>query len=255
VTLDVTDRDPFMALALEVRPAAIIHLGALVSVPESIARPDLNRRLNVDTTRIVVEAARLAKVPRLVFASSATVYGNNPNLPLRESATPQPISPYGEAKLESESLVLAFGTQPGHAGWCLRYFNVYGPRQDPRSRYSGVIPILADQLKAGLAPVIFGDGEQSRDFISVHDVARANLNAATTATPPGGAMNICTGQATTLNRLVQVLRRRWPSAPMPTYAPARAGDIRYSLGAPERALARLGFKAEVTLEDGLVAMA
>lgn len=251
VTADVADAPAFDPIVGEAKPEAIIHLAALVSVPESITDPATNFRLNVEATQRVVEAARRHGVPRIVFASSAAVYGNNPELPLTESSETTPISPYGGAKLASEVLLLSQAAAFHFTVRCLRYFNVFGPRQDPRSPYSGVISIFSDKLRAGVAPTIFGDGEHTRDFISVHDVARANMVAATRAGLDSGVTNICTGAPTTLNRLAEILRGALPAAPSPVHGPERAGDIRHSRGAPDKAQRELGFAPEVPLDRGL----
>ena len=249
--LDVADAPAFDALAAGFSPEAIVHLAALVSVPESIADPALNYRLNLHATHIVAEAARKHGARRIVFASSAAVYGDAAETPTAESAAKNPISPYGAAKLASEIVLL------GHAGaFALtvrsqRYFNVYGPRQDPRSPYSGVISIFCQKLGAVEAPVIFGDGGQTRDFISVHDVARANVLAATRRDVQSGPANICTGKGASLNELVAILRRQFPGAPGPVHGPARDGDIRHSLGDPGAAANELGFSARVSLVYGL----
>lgn len=248
---DVAAADAFAALVGRAKPEAIIHLAALVSVPESIADPATNFRLNVAATQAVIEAARGQAVRRIVFASSAAVYGDNPELPLTERSETRPISPYGGAKLASEALLLGAGAAYGITVRAMRYFNVFGPRQDPRSPYSGVISIFCDRLRAGTAPAIFGDGEQTRDFISVHDVARANVLAATRPEVPTGIANICTGKPTTLNQLAAILQSRLPHAPGPTHAAARPGDIRHSLGSPERARQELGFEARVPVAEGL----
>lgn len=259
---DVAEPGVLADLAAETKPAAIIHLAALVSVPQSIEDPALNFRLNVAATQYVGEAARVLKGTRaveegqrgkvrVVFASSAAVYGDNPELPLTERSETRPISPYGGAKLASEALLLSNGAAYGFTVRCMRYFNVYGPRQDPRSPYSGVISIFADKLRAGSAPIIFGDGEQTRDFISVHDVARANVIAATAPDVRSGIANICTGKPTSLNRLAEILRQSVPGTPAPTHGEERAGDIRHSVGSPERARLELAFEATVPLESGL----
>lgn len=233
---------------------AIIHLAALVSVPESIRDPALNFRLNVQATHAVADAAREAGVKRIVFASSAAVYGDNTELPLTERSETRPISPYGAAKLASEALLLGHGAAFGITVRCMRYFNVFGPRQDPRSPYSGVISIFAEKFGAGTAPTIFGDGEQTRDFVSVHDVARANVIAATADGIESGIANMCTGTPTSLNALAATMRGLIPNAPAPVFGPAREGDIRHSLGAPERAQRELGWRAEVGLRQGLAEM-
>jgi UDP-glucose 4-epimerase len=264
VEADVSAAGVLRDLVGDAKPDAIIHLAALVSVPESIRDPDLNFQLNVRATQRVVDAARTLcgtrstdlpidrrAAPRIVFASSAAVYGDNTELPLSERSETRPISPYGAAKLASEALLIGHAAAFGFTARCLRYFNVFGLRQDPKSPYSGVISIFSDKLRAGAAPAIFGDGEQTRDFISVHDVARANVLAATTPGLASGITNICTGQPTSLNRLANVLRDLIPGAPTPVYGSPREGDIRHSLGSPQRAKAELGFEAKVTLEAGL----
>jgi UDP-glucose 4-epimerase len=263
---DVAEPKVLTSLAAELSPDAIIHLAALVSVPQSIEDPTLNFRLNAEATQRVIDAAREVRrlqlregerpaadplCFRVVFASSAAVYGNNSELPLTEQSETRPISPYGGAKLASEALLLGHAAAYGFTVRCLRYFNVFGPRQDPKSHYSGVISIFSDRLRAGIAPTIFGDGEQTRDFISVHDVARANAIAAMARNIPSGITNICTGIPTSLNRLATFLQNGVPSAPTPIRAAARLGDIRHSVGSPDRARLELGFTHEVSLQEGL----
>lgn len=250
VDLDVADPMACDRLVAQVHPDTIIHLAALVSVPESIRDPSLNFRLNVIATHVVAEAARRNKTERIVFASSAAVYGDCQRLPLTEREETRPINPYGGAKLASEALLMSYGATFGITVRCLRYFNVYGPRQDPSSPYSGVISIFRKNMQARIAPTIFGDGEQTRDFIAVHDVARANVIAATRPNLPSGISNICSGTATSLNRLAEILRGLTRDAPPPAYAAARLGDIRHSVGAPELAATELGFTATVPLEQG-----
>lgn len=238
----------------QTRPDAIIHLAALVSVQESVQNPELNFQLNLRGTHLVAEAARVHRVSRVVFASSAAVYGDDAMLPLTEHAgVLRPISPYGAAKLASEALLLGYAAANGFTVRCHRYFNVYGPRQDPQSPYSGVISIFCDKLQAGVSPTIFGDGEQTRDFIAVDDVARANVLAISAPQLDSGVANICSGRATSLNRLVQVLRKLIAGAPTAAHAAAKPADIRHSLGAPGLARTAFGFVAEVSLEAGLAA--
>jgi len=239
-------------LVAEMKPDAIVHLAALVSVQESIARPDLNFLLNVQASQFVAEAARRHSVKRVVFASSAAVYGDTRQLPLTEHSITRPISPYGAAKLASEALLLGHAQSFGFVTRLQRYFNVYGPRQDPHSPYSGVISVFCDRFHSGLSSTIFGDGEQTRDFIFVGDVARANVLAATAERVSSGIANICTGHSTTLNRLATILSRRFERAPSVAYGPAKPADIRYSLGAPGTAENEFGFTAAVTLEEGLL---
>lgn len=237
------------------RPEAIIHLAALVSVQESMLKPDLNFSLNVQATHFVAEAARLHGVGRIVFASSAAIYGDTVELPIREATEKRPLSPYGAAKLASESLLLGHGAAFGLTVRCQRYFNVYGARQDPSSPYSGVISIFAKRYREKRGVTIYGDGQQTRDFIAVADVARANALAATRAGLASGAANICTGRATSLLDLAAIFNRHQPGSPAPEHAPARAGDIVRSLGDPARAAAELGFTARTTVAEGLGALA
>jgi len=268
---DVAEAGVLGSLCARFRPEAIIHLAALVSVQESIADPVLNHRLNVEATERVAAVAAKHGVRRIVFASSAAVYGDTQELPIEETSPKQPISPYGEAKLRSESILLA--SAAAAAGDCVvrcqRYFNVFGPRQDPASPYSGVISIFQKCYAEGRAPTIYGDGQQTRDFISVYDVARANVLAATSArasaatgaearaatlTRSGltsGIANICTGQATSLLDIVRIFSAQYPAVPPPVFAPARSGDIVHSLGNPARARAELGFEAEWPVERAL----
>jgi UDP-glucose 4-epimerase len=249
--LDVAEPGVLDRLVARERPAAIIHLAALVSVQESLADPELNFRLNVLATQHVAEAARRHGVARVVFASSAAIYGETGDLPIREPAEKKPISPYGAAKLASEALLLGHGAAFGFTVRCQRYFNVFGPRQDPASPYSGVISIFERRYRERKAVTIYGDGTQSRDFITVRDVARANVLAATRPGLASGAANICTGRATTLLELAAIFARLHPGAAAPGLAPARPGDIRHSRGAPETAAAEMDFTALTSVADGV----
>jgi UDP-glucose 4-epimerase len=232
---------------------AILHLAALVSIPESIADPILNRRLNLDATRVVTAAAVASgSVRRVVFASSAAVYGTNADLPLHETAQTRPLSPYGEAKLESEKILADLSrSQPAISTVALRYFNVYGPRQDPRSPYSGVISILAAAFRDGRPFTLHGDGGQTRDFISVADVAMANKLALTRPVNGSLVLNVCTGQATALTEMIRVMGTITGRSLDPARQPAREGDIRHSLGTPEAAQRHLGFRSANSIETGL----
>ncbi len=253
---DITADGLLARLASAEKPDAILHLAALVSVPESIANPDLNRRLNIEATRLVAAAAiGSGSVRRIAFASSAAVYGPNPDLPLRESATPHPLSPYGAAKLESENILAELArSHPAISTVSLRYFNVYGPRQDPRSPYSGVISLLAAAYRAGQPFARHGDGEQTRDFISVADVARANRLALTQPFAGSLVLNICTGHATTLNEMIRVMGAITGRTINPGQQPAREGDIRHSAGSPAAAQQHLGFRSADSVETGLRAL-
>jgi len=234
--------------------SAIIHLAALVSVQDSIESPELNFQLNVVGTHRVAESARMGKVPRVVFASSAAIYGDASAPPLHEDAPKVPISPYGGAKLAGENLLLAHGEAFGFTVRCQRYFNVYGPRQDPASPYSGVISIFEDRFRRGAQVTIYGDGCQTRDFVSVHDVVRANVMAGTQPDLPPGVANICTGRGTSLLEIVDVFREVFPGASDPIHAEPRTGDIIHSRGSSEAAKLSLGFEAEISVREGLKQM-
>ena len=249
--LDVAREGALAAAMTAAKPDALIHLAALVSVQESMRDPGLNFELNVRATHLAAEAARAAGTSRIVFASSAAIYGDVASLPVREESAKLPISPYGAAKLASEALLLGHGAAYGLTVRCQRYFNVFGPRQDPASPYSGVISIFARRHREGKAVTVHGDGSQTRDFISVHDVARANVIAATRPNVRSGAANICTGRATSLLDVLAVFRRNHPEAPPAIFGEARAGDIRHSRGDASVAATELGFHAEVPVEDGL----
>lgn len=249
--MDVTDVAQLHAVLQVANCDAVIHLAALVSVPESFEKPEENFRLNVYATHCVAEAARRFGVKRIVFASSAAVYGNDSAEPVAEDAPCAPRSPYGTAKLASEVLLLGFARSTGVVVRCQRYFNVYGPRQDPRSPYSGVISIFAERLQAQKDLHIFGDGKQTRDFIAVRDVARANVIAATRPGLMPGIANICTGKLASLNDMVATLGLIRELTPRVTFDHPRIGDIHDSVGEPRRAGVELGFFAEVSLEVGL----
>ena len=248
---DVAASGVLDGIVAQVKPDAIIHLAALVSVQDSMDNPELNYELNVRATHCVAEAARVHGVKRVVFASSAAIYGDTTDLPIREETEKRPISPYGGAKLASEALLLSHGAAFGFVVRCQRYFNVFGPRQDPASPYSGVISIFDQRYRDGRGVTIFGDGKQTRDFISVHDVAWANLLAATADGVQSGWANVCTGRATSLLDVAGIFAEHYPQVPAPKHGNPRTGDIIHSLGTPEKVATELGFKAEVSVKDGL----
>lgn len=248
---DVAAPGVLEGIVSEARPDAIIHLAALVSVQDSMVNPDLNYTLNIHATHLIAEAARKHKVSRIVFASSAAIFGDTTDLPIRENTEKRPISPYGAAKLASEAILLGHAAAFGFVARCQRYFNVFGPRQDPASPYSGVISIFDRRYREGKGVTIYGDGQQTRDFISVHDIARANMIAATRPGVTSGVANICTGRATSLLDIVEIFRRHYPSAPATAHAAPRGGDIIHSRGDPTVAVEALGFRAEVPVADGL----
>jgi len=248
---DCAEQGEMDALMQKVKPEAVIHLAALVSVQESLQNPALNFRLNLQATHVVATAAYAAGAQRVVFASSAAIYGNQKLLPIREDVSREPISPYGTAKLASEYLLRGYANSYGKIAVCNRYFNVFGPRQDPGSPYSGVISIFEKRFREGKPVTIFGDGRQTRDFISVHDVARANVLGAVGKLPGSCVQNICTGHQTSLMDLVRAFGRFFPDHPAPEFAEGRAGDILQSFGNPNRAKQTLSFQAEIDVSTAL----
>jgi UDP-glucose 4-epimerase len=250
--MDITEVETFTGLVRSQRPDVVIHLAGLVSVQDSRADPALNVRLNVGGTQAVIDAVISASVPRVVFASSAAVYGDSDSFPLREDAPKQPLNPYGEAKLASEALLARAAMMHGFTAVSLRYFNVYGSRQALDSPYSGVVSRFLACCRRNEAPVIFGDGRQTRDFIHVSDIARANAQAALLPGLPSGDYNVASGQETSLLDLIALLRAMQPSLPMPKFSAAQPGDIRRSVGDPARWCAVSGFSPQETLRVGLL---
>ncbi len=230
----------------------VFHQAALVSVFDSVERPVDNHDINLTGTLRVLEAARAAGVSRLVFAASAAAYGNDPEIPKRETMRPVPESPYALAKVAGEHYLRVYAQCYGLRTVALRYFNVYGPRQDPHSMYSGVISRFLEMLRSGRNPVIFGDGHQTRDFVFVEDVARANLLAATNAAGGHGeVINIATGRTQSLLDVLDILQRLTGRSIRPEFREARPGDIRHSAADIEQARSQLGFTPHHTLEQGL----
>jgi UDP-glucose 4-epimerase len=207
--------------------------------------------LNIRLTHLVAEAMRCNGIKHLVFSSSAAVYGNPSDYPLTEHSRVEPLSPYGSAKLASENILLGHARAYGFSAICLRYFNIYGHRQDPTSPYSGVISIFAQRSLRGEPAVIFGNGTQTRDFVHVSDVARANALAVLKVGMAPSVFNVCTGRSLSLNDLLGIIRVKIPSAPAPQYADARNGDILRSGGDPRIAAENLGFVATTSVESGL----
>ena len=199
----------------------------------------------------MLEAARQARAQRVVFACSAAVYGDLPGLPKQEDMPLRPLSPYAIDKLASEYACKVYTRLYGQDAVALRYFNVFGPRQDPSSPYSGVISIFADCLRQQRRPSIYGDGEQTRDFVYVADVVEANMRAMETASAAGQAFNIATGRTVTVNALLDTLCRITDRPFDPDYQPARAGDIRHSCADITHARSVLGWSPRIDLEAGL----
>jgi UDP-glucose 4-epimerase len=229
----------------------VFHQAAIVSVPYSIEHPFESLDVNLRGTLNVLEAARRAKVRRVVLASSAAIYGEDPALPKRETMMPAPISPYGLEKLGSEHYLSMWSKLFGLETVALRYFNVFGPRQDPSSPYSGVISIFVDRILRDQPLTIFGDGEQFRDFVYVANVVDANLLAATKPGVSGRAFNVGCGVKTSLNELARVLARIAGRETKPKHAEPRAGDIRESLADISAAREALGYAPKIGVEEGL----
>jgi nucleoside-diphosphate-sugar epimerase len=229
----------------------IFHLAAMVSVPQSMVQPMAAESINVAGTLNLLQAAREAGVKSLVFSSTCAVYGDEPGLPKTETMLPAPKSPYAVTKLAAEHYCRVFYESFNLNTVVLRYFNVFGPRQDPSSVYSGVISIFVDKLTRGIAPTIHGDGEQTRDFVYVTDVVRANLLAAELEQAAGQVFNIGTGRATSVNQLFTGLCRILGCTIQPNYGPARTGDIVHSVSDPACAAKILGWQAQTGFEQGL----
>lgn len=229
----------------------VIHLAARTSVPRSVKEPIETNHVNVDGTLNVLVAARDARVKRVVFAGSSSVYGETPTLPKRESMAPSPISPYGVTKLVGEIYGLVFQRTYGLEFVSVRYFNIFGPRQNPGSPYSGVLSLFNACILDGTKPTVYGDGEQSRDFTFVANAVQANLLACEAKGAPGLAFNIGTGNRYTLNRTIELLAGISKRPIEAIYGPPRHGDIRDSQADISLARQILGYDPAVQFEEGL----
>jgi len=229
----------------------IIHQAALPSVPRSVRDPITSNDVNVVGTLNILDAARDAKVKRLVFASSSSVYGDTPTLPKHEGMAPNPMSPYAVSKLTGEHYCRSFFRLYAFETVILRYFNVFGPRQNPNSEYAAVIPKFIEAVRDGRAPVIFGDGKQTRDFTYVENVVRANLLACERDGVAGRTVNIATGARVSLLELIEILERVVGKRTTPELRAARPGDVVHSYAAIEEARKVLGYEPTVSLEEGL----
>ena len=229
----------------------IFHQAAVPSVPRSVAEPALNHDINVNGTFNVLMAAREAGARRVVYAASSSAYGETETLPKREDMQPSPLSPYAAAKLFGEYYCQVFTRVYGLETVSLRYFNVFGPRQDPSSPYSGVISKFITALLKGQSPVIYGDGEQSRDFTYIANVVDANLRAAESNEAIGQVMNLGIGERITLNRLLAELQKVIGANLPARYEETRAGDVRHSLADISRAEELIGYRPLVGLAKGL----
>lgn len=246
---DVADRKLVAELVRGVD--CIFHQAALASVPRSVERPLDTHEACVTGTAVLLDAARRAGVRRLVYAGSSSAYGDQPTSSKRESDLPRPISPYGAAKLCGELYCQAFTATYGFETVVLRYFNVFGPRQDPDSPYSAVIPLFITAMLRGQQPVVYGDGLQSRDFTYVDNVVQANLLAAEADGVSGQVFNIANGRSTDLLTLLAVLNRLLGTRIEPRFDPPRPGDVRESQADITRARRLLGYEPQVDFEEGL----
>lgn len=230
---------------------AVLHEAAVPSVARSVKDPALSHRANATATLTMLVAARDAGVRRFVYAGSSSVYGDTPTLPKSETLTPRPLSPYAVGKLTGEHYLRVFARLYGMETLTLRYFNVFGPRQDASSPYSGVISLFTTWLLRGEMPVIYGDGRQSRDFTYVDNVVEGNLRALVARGLSGQAVNVATGKRVTLKTLLATLARELGRGPRARHLPPRPGDIRHSLADIRLARRLLGYRPKVDFETGL----
>jgi len=246
---DVRDRD---AVYVAVRDADfVIHQAALVSVPQSMQNPVATHEINVNGTLNVLLAAHEAQTKRVVLASSCAVYGDNDALPLGENAGTCPKSPYAASKLIGEVYCQVFTQAYSLPTVCLRYFNVYGPRQNPNGDYAAVIPKFAESIATRQAPIIYGDGQQTRDFVHVYDVVRANLMACECEPAIGQIFNVATGRGVSLLQLVDEINETQGTSFAPEFRPPRVGDIKHSCGDGSKATQLLQFAPVISLRQGL----
>jgi len=248
---DITDLDAMHKACAGVD--YVLHQAAIPSVPKSVLDPLGSNRANVDGTVNVLVAARDAKVKRVVFAASSSAYGDTPTLPKHEGMKPDPISPYAVAKLASEHYLISFYRCYQLETVALRYFNIFGPRQDPSSPYSGVLAKFITLMLRGEPPTIYGDGEQSRDFTYIDNAVEANLLACSAPAnqAAGQTFNVATGRRVDLNETFKLLQGLTSYKGQPKYGPERGGDIKHSLADISKAEAGLGYKPKVHFEEGL----
>lgn len=245
-------RSPQTCLDAAQGRAIVFHLAALGSVPRSVEQPVLYNEVNIGGTLNVLEAARKAGVQRVVYSASSSAYGDTPTLPKIESMIPNPVSPYAVTKLVGEYYCRVYSSCYGLSTFALRYFNVYGPRQNPNSQYAAVIPAFIAALLKGQRPRIYGDGGQTRDFCFVGNVVRANMLAASSPRVLAGEVaNIACGQRSSLNEMLGLMQLQLGTSVKPEYLPPRAGDVRDSLADISVARELLGYTPEVLFQEGL----
>jgi len=230
----------------------VFHQAAIPSVPRSVAEPAASNRANVTGTLNLLIAARDAGVKRFIYASSSSVYGESPALPKVETMPPNPLSPYAISKLTAEQYAMAFHRLYGLPTIGLRYFNIFGPRQDPGSEYAAVVPKFITAIMRGQRPIIFGDGEQTRDFTFISNAVDANLRARDAGPAAfGGSYNIACGHRVSLLELVGMINQIFESQQQPEHAPARPGDVRHSVADITAAAEKIGYRPRVELREGL----
>jgi UDP-glucose 4-epimerase len=229
----------------------VFHEAAIPSVPRSLAAPLPSHNANATGTLNVLEAARRCQVRRVVYAGSSSAYGEPPSLPVVETMAPAPLSPYAVSKLAGEHYLRVYARVFGVETVTLRYFNVFGPRQDPNSQYAAVIPRFITAALEGRSPTVYGDGEQSRDFCFIDNVVEANLRAADAEGASGKVFNIACGTGTSLNRVLALLGEALGRPVVALYEPGRAGDVRHSLADISQAKTVLGYTAAVNFVAGL----
>jgi UDP-glucose 4-epimerase len=243
--------DPEVARSAMKDIDAVFHQGALASVPRSVDDPAATHRHCVDATFTLLLAARDAGIKRFVYAASSSAYGDTPTLPKVETMTPNPLSPYAAAKLVGEYYCSVFYEVFGLETIALRYFNVFGPYQDPTSQYAAAIPAFVTSILKDQPPTIYGDGEQSRDFTYIDNVVHANLLAARAKQTKGEVINIACGQAVTVNEIIAMINKTVGKQVNPIYETPRAGDVKHSLADITRAQGLIGFSPVVSFDEGL----
>ncbi|HPC94407.1 MAG TPA: SDR family oxidoreductase [Sedimentisphaerales bacterium] len=243
--------DPDVARSVVKGIDVILHEGALPSVPRSVDEPELTHRHCVDATFTLLMAARDARVRRFVYAASSSAYGDTPTLPKVETMPTSPLSPYAVGKLVGEYYCSVFAKVFGLETISLRYFNVFGPYQDPTSQYAAAIPAFVTSILKDQPPTIYGDGEQSRDFTYIDNVVQANLCAARAKKTNGEVVNIACGEKVTVNEIIALINEMVGKHVKPIYAPARAGDVKHSLADITAARKLIGFEPVVLFRDGL----
>ncbi len=244
-------RDPAVSTRAVAGCEVVFHIAALASVPRSMKDPGTTHDVNVNGTFHLLEAARQAGVRRVVYSASSSAYGDTPALPKVETAETLPRSPYAASKLAGEHYVLSYARAGLVEGVALRYFNVFGPRQDPNGPYAAIIPLVFSAALHGTTLRIFGDGEQTRDFTFIDNVVKANVLAATVEGASGSMVNVGAGDRTSLNDLVRVVQEITGRTINVAYDAPRAGDVRDSLASMERAREVLNYTPDVSLRDGL----